>query len=328
MHAFGGHPGVGGNKEITTGVAIPLLPQDKRRILGNFCNSLAYSRPAQNHFGFKKVCMRQRVACGACALVDWIENCFPCYLFAECPEKVKPKQGKGGDDCSSDDDASSEERDSEHDEVSARQRRGKLLRDAHGYYIFDAHTIDSLLDVRKYMESWPLIPAEELHASSVQHPSYPHFRWLLHTRRVHTQTVEQAPSTGAREPPCAGIGIKDKPVWMCKGCITALCRPEPIMPYKALANWNWGGRLHPLYKNLNATTKSLLGLATMISRMIVLQYSEHAEDQEKGSRNPSITSCRFVLPSDTSRALRPGHAMAGHEMILLSRCQCARVFLN
>ena len=54
------------------------------------------------------------------------------------------------------------------------------------------------------------------------------------------------------------------------------------MPAYALANWNWGGRLHPEYKDLNIATKSLLGLATMICRLIVLQHSEHEEDQEKG----------------------------------------------
>ena len=54
------------------------------------------------------------------------------------------------------------------------------------------------------------------------------------------------------------------------------------MPWFALANWNWGGRLHPQYKDLNIATKSLLGLATMICRLIVLQHSEHPEDQEKG----------------------------------------------
>ena len=59
----------------------------------------------------------------AAALVDWIDSCFPCYLFAECPEDVKPKQGKSNDDCSSDDDDSIEDRDSEQEEVSAQQRR-------------------------------------------------------------------------------------------------------------------------------------------------------------------------------------------------------------
>ena len=54
------------------------------------------------------------------------------------------------------------------------------------------------------------------------------------------------------------------------------------MPFFALANWNWGGRLHPLYYNLSIATKALLGLAIMICRLVVLRYSEHEEDQEKG----------------------------------------------
>ena len=54
------------------------------------------------------------------------------------------------------------------------------------------------------------------------------------------------------------------------------------MPFFALANWNWGGRLHPLYYNLSIATKALLGLAIMICRLVVLRHSEHEEDQEKG----------------------------------------------
>ena len=54
------------------------------------------------------------------------------------------------------------------------------------------------------------------------------------------------------------------------------------MPFFALANWNWGGRLHPLYYNLSIATKALLGLAIMICRLVVLRHSEHEEDPEKG----------------------------------------------
>ena len=229
--------------------------------------------------------MRQRVACGTCALVDWIDNLFPCYLFAECPDDVKPKASNSDEESDSSDDDSAEE------EESARHKRnGKILRDAKGYYIINAKAINELLDVEKYIKSWPLIPPEELYASSVQHPDYPCYRWLLNTRRVCSHTVDQATTADARKPPCAGVGTKEKPVWICKACMLALCRPEPVMPFFALANWNWGGRLHPQYKDLNVTTKSLLGLATMISRLIVLQYSEHAEDQEKGLLWVLITS--------------------------------------
>ena len=136
-------------------------------------------------------------------------------------------------------------------------------------------------DRKKYIEAWPLIPREELHASSVQHPKFSEYRWLLNTRRVSVlATQHDACESGL--PRCAGVGDKDKAVWLCKVCMKALCTAEPIMPYNALANWNWGGRLHPLYYNLSIATKMLLGLATVICRLVVLRYSEHEEDQEKG----------------------------------------------
>ena len=71
-------------------------------------------------------------------------------------------------------------------------------------------------------------------------------------------------------------------MWLCKSCTTALCRPEPLLPFFALANWNWGGRLHPLYCNLSIAMQALLGLAVMVCRLIVLRYSENSDDQEKG----------------------------------------------
>ncbi len=149
--------------------------------------------------------------------------------------------------------------------------------------MLDAHAINELLDVNKYIEAWPQIPTEELHASSVQHPSHPEYRWLLNTRRVPLQaSSSDSAATEHGLPKCAGVGIKDRPLWLCKSCTKALCRVEPVMPFFALSNWNWGGRLHPLYYNLSIATKALLGLAIMVGRLVVLRHSEHEEDQEKG----------------------------------------------
>lgn len=44
--------------------------------------------------------------------------------------------------------------------------------------------VHKFLDVDRYNQRWPLIPPEELHASSVQHPERPEWRWLQHSRRV------------------------------------------------------------------------------------------------------------------------------------------------
>ena len=164
--------------------AMPLLPPDKRRIIQNFTNALVYSKPAEGHFGRDKVCMRQRVGCATCAKVSWIENCFPCFLFQDCPDEVRPQTQSDAD--SSETEASEEEA-AEEEVLATEQRRGRLLKNENGYYVIDAHAINELLDVNKYIEAWPQIPTEELHASSVQHPSHPEYRWLLNTRRIPLQ---------------------------------------------------------------------------------------------------------------------------------------------
>ena len=88
--------------------------------------------------------------------------------------------------CTSETEASAEEA-TEEGAPAAEKRRGRLLRDEHGYYVIDADRINELLDVKKYIDAWPQIPIEELHASSVQHPRHPKYRWLLNTRRVPVQ---------------------------------------------------------------------------------------------------------------------------------------------
>ena len=262
--------------------AMPLLPPYKRQIIQNFADALTYSKPAESHFGRDKVCMKQRVGCATCAKVSWIDRCFPCHLFQDCPDVLRPKNENHADDTETDDAESNE--DSSNEDVSAtEQRPARLLKDEHGFYVMDAHAINELLDVNKYIEAWPQIPKEELHASSVQHPSHPTYRWLLNTRRVPVQASSSDSAAADHElPKCAGVGIKHQPLWLCKSCTSALCRPEPVMPFFALSNWNWGGRLHPLYYNLSIATKALLGLAIMLCRLLVLQHSEHEEDQEKG----------------------------------------------
>ena len=285
--------------------AIPLLPPDKRRIIQNFTNALTFSKPAEGHFGRDKACMRQLVGCATCAKVSWIDRCFPCHLFQDCPDALRQREENDADDAET---GAATDESSDEEAPATEQRRGRLLKDEDGYYVMDAHAINELLDVSKYIEAWPQIPKEELHASSVQHPSHPEYRWLLNTRRVPVQ----APSSGSAAteralPKCAGVGIKDRPLWLCKSCTWALCRPEPLMPFFALANWNWGGRLHPLYYNLSIATKALLGLAIMICRLIVLRHSEHPEDQEKGFVGNTILLTQ-PRPEEIMQTLPPADA--------------------
>ena len=293
--------------------SIPLLPCDKRRLIQNFTAALSYCMPGEGHFGGDQVCMRQLVGCATCARVEWIDQCFPCFLFKECPDALRPKSDDTEDEMA-ESDASSDE------ETSATERRrGVLLKDKDGYYVADPHKINQLLSVDKYIQAWPLIPIEELHASTVQHPMFQQYRWLLNTRRVPVRALDQpaaATELGPHEairaterilPTVAGIGLQDEPVWLCKSCIKALCRPEPLMPFFALANWNWGGRLHPLYYNLSIAMKSLLGLAIMVCRMVVLRYSEHEEDQEKGFVGNTILLAQ-PNPEEVIQKLPPADA--------------------
>ena len=189
--------------------AMPLLPPDKRRIIQNFTNALTYSKPTEGHFGRDKVCMRQLVGCATCAKVSWIDSCYPCYLFQDCPDAVRPREENDTDD--TDNDAAPEE--SSNEEAPAtEQRRGRLLKDEDGLYVIDANKINELLDVNKYIEAWPLIPKEELHASSVQHPSRPEYRWLLNTRRVPVQASSFGSGVPVQElPKCAGVGSRIGP---------------------------------------------------------------------------------------------------------------------
>ena len=82
---------------------------------------------------------------------------------------MRPRPNNDAGDSECEEEAAEEATDEE--EPATEQRRGRLLKHEIGYYVLDAHAINKLLDVKKYIEAWPQIPAEELHASSVQHPA-------------------------------------------------------------------------------------------------------------------------------------------------------------
>ena len=93
---------------------------------------------------------------------------------------------------------------------------------------------------------------EELHASTVQHPRFPNYRWLLHTKRVPVLTRETEDVAEPQDGPSldtaserarvmyrnAGIGDPDQTCWLCKDCRNSLCHETSIrMPGPALANY-------------------------------------------------------------------------------------------
>ena len=108
-------------------------------------------------------------------------------------------------------------------------------------------------------------------------------------------------------PPCAGVAASDTPVWICFGCAKALCRRTPVMPFFALSTWNWGGRLHPLHRDLSVATETLLGLAIMVCRLIVLRYTDNPDEQEKGFVGNTILLAQ-PGPEEIMQTLPPSDA--------------------
>ena len=95
-----------------------------------------------------------------------------------------------------------------------------------------AEKVNKLLGAHAYSQRWPLIPKQELWASSVSHPHKPEWRWLLHTRRVGEATL------GSH-----GVAAPVKVCWDCGYALSAPTPQKVQMPMYALANDNWIGRM-------------------------------------------------------------------------------------
>ena len=246
-----------------------------------------------------------------CARLDWIENRKRCYETASEPVDLK------------------EEKQEEAEEAEARQRgRGvrNCTRNADVLCVGDARAADKFLATANYVHTMPLIPPEELYASSIRHPLHPKMTWLLHTRRVPITNLDapgsaekpvnakgsinsaekpvlseiaNSNSPEAAEHQCAGVGDIDAMVWMCPQCVSCLCRPakDINMPPLALANGNWLGREHPLYQGLNLGTKKLLSRGRACWHKLILGKGQEAE-QQKGITGNSIFLAQAQPGSD------------------------------
>ena len=290
--------------EVQQQTTVPLHPLEKRRLARNFMHDMLYSYPGRNTVRPNECTMRQIVACAVCAIKDWIDDFYPCYMW-----KDPPTSADVADVGASEHD---DEPDTDEEDTHVRKhRKGPRLRDDNGFcYFGPAEKIHELLDVNLYVPIVPLAPLKELHASSVQHPRFQTMRWLLHTRRVPVSGVADAPNVtektdGAPEqakPSCAGIGDPDKPAWICHHCASHLCSLQPRMPPQAVANWNWGGREHPKYQNLSMAMKSLLGLVKLIMRMVLLKPTDNTDESEK------------ALVGNTILVAQPSPAMIAAEL--------------
>ena len=88
-------------------------------------------------------------------------------------------------------------------------RSKRLMKHKGVYYLQSPEAVNGLLNVERYAARWPLIPVAELHASSIQHPLHPEWRWLLHSRRVPVQAIASDEASSVAQPAddrprCAG----------------------------------------------------------------------------------------------------------------------------
>ena len=278
--------------------ALGLPSVRKRNMVANAATAIAYSRPG----GEGELEERREEACAVCARKGWLEARFQCHLWKAFPD------GDGGElaeEREAEEDAAAEESPGASEDEERRRRR-RLLRDADGvYYVGDAAEVHKFLGVEHYAKAMPRIPLEELHASSVQHPRHPAYRWLLHTRRVASRPEEEggakepagssglAPPGGherdcdgggaaelvsepvpvsSARPRCAGVGVEESKVWVCRECRDALCVREAVnMPGPALANLMWGGREHPAYQDISEATSVLLGRGRLVYQKVILK---------------------------------------------------------
>ena len=71
--------------EVQQRNAVPLRPVEKRRLAGNYMQDLLHSYPGRGTVKPGECTMRQVVACAVCAVKDWIDDYYPCYLWQEAP---------------------------------------------------------------------------------------------------------------------------------------------------------------------------------------------------------------------------------------------------
>ena len=215
--------------EVQQRNAVPLRPVEKRRLAGNYMQDLLHSYPGRGTVKPGECTMRQVVACAVCAVKDWIDDYYPWYLWQDAPSLHQSTQMPENEE-------NSEVEDGEEQQQRERpsRRRGPQLRGEDGVcFLGPADKVHKLLDVEKYVPVVPLVPPGELHASSVQHPSFPEMRWLLHTKRVPvlqggvsggsggqgaaehglTEGTAAEPSDASR-PPCAGVGDREQTAWL------------------------------------------------------------------------------------------------------------------
>ena len=145
--------------------------QEKRIMLQNFAHFQQFSRPGAkgNTFVSTPEVPRCEAACALCQQKDFIEYRHKLALFGIPPQTTERTFATNvvQDAVEASDDEDPTERPTA---ATGGAPYVGLVKHGDVYYLQSPGKDHALLDVNRYMTRWPLIPAEELHASSVQHP--------------------------------------------------------------------------------------------------------------------------------------------------------------
>ena len=300
-----------------------LHPWVKRNMVQSFQFFRLHSVPSSINDWTHKAALnakpRREEACAVCAVKDWLENRYPVFLFSEATgtttwAKFFFATGEYHNEHANPED--DKEHTGEDDNGHAQHRTcGILLVDENGTFcVGPRDKVNDILAVGRYVSTWPLIPTEELHASSVQHPDDLNMRWLLHTRRVQCEPVSDvAQLTDKALPRSAGVGVKDATVWMCKACVENLCLEQPKMPPLALANACFGGRHHPLFREASLASRILASSARLVMRQLLLGRGPDDEVHKGMTGNPMI----ITQPSDTYDQVLPNLGALNDRLVVI-----------
>jgi len=300
----------------------PITAQEKRIMVQNFAHFQQYCHPGAqgNYFADGEAVPRQEAACAICAQKDFLEHRHKLCLFGDVPAAgaIQP-------------DAEQEDEEAEEQEAEQHGWRrattpaaASYIKHKGAYYIQSPEKVQQLLNVERYAERWPLIPVQELHASSVRHPNEKGWRWLLHSRRVPlTQEAEPTggvlqPADMAEAPMSAGVGDPEGFVWACWDCTSSLCRKKPEMPLNALANDNWIGREREHVRSASKGTKMLSSLARCCWKQVRLGKGS-PEVQQKAINGNTIFFAQPTADIPSMELPPPSDALADSFNVVFTR---------
>ena len=285
-----------------------ITAEEKRIIVQDFAHFQQFSRPGAKSNTFANITEvpRCEVACVLCARKDFIEHRHMLNLFAQPPENhLSVEFGRS-------------------EEKQEDDKPTRLIKHKHVYYLQKPESVNGLLSVERYAARWPLIPVAELHASSIQHPLHPEWRWLLHSRRVPVQAVASEEASNVAQladdrPRCTGIGDEDCHVWSCWDCLMDVVAQKPKMPVNACANDNWIGRERVNVREASAATKALASLGRCCWKQVRLGRRADPAVQETGLTANSIFLAQPTADVPTMELPPPTDALVDSFNVVLTR---------